>query len=101
MCERQADIPRSGPAAPGPHRQCPRPDRTAGRREDDDQATSLRATVTTDGQVAPALEQVIARLSLEPGVRDLHWHLEDEEAEHDRPRVLASSPTAGGRVRIP
>ncbi|MGW2649983.1 MgtC/SapB family protein [Streptomyces sp. NPDC001393] len=59
------------------------------RREDDDQATSLRATVTIPGQVAPALEQVIARLSLEPGVRDLHWHLEDEETEHDRPRVLA------------
>ncbi|MGW5250639.1 MgtC/SapB family protein [Streptomyces sp. NPDC004129] len=59
------------------------------RREDDDQATSLRATVTIGGQVAPALEQVIARLSLEPGVRDLHWHLEDEEAEHGRPRALA------------
>ncbi|MDT0469405.1 MgtC/SapB family protein [Streptomyces gibsoniae] len=59
------------------------------RREDNDQATSLRATVTIGGQVAPALEQIIARLSLEPGVRDLHWHLEDEEAEHGRPRVLA------------
>jgi hypothetical protein len=28
---------------------------------------------------APALEQVITRLSLEPGISNLHWHLEEEE----------------------
>ena len=50
------------------------------RRESDD-TTSLRATVSVDGDVATALEQVITRLSLEPGIRDLHWHLEDE-ADH-------------------
>ncbi|MBV9023734.1 MAG: MgtC/SapB family protein [Streptomycetaceae bacterium] len=61
------------------------------RREDDEQTTSLRATVSTTGEVATALEQVIARLSLEPGVRDLHWHLHDEqeEPEPDRHPVLA------------
>ncbi|MFF2658387.1 MgtC/SapB family protein [Kitasatospora sp. NPDC058032] len=51
------------------------------RRTDSGEITSLRATVAITGQVAPALEQVVTRLSLEPGVRDLHWHLEDE---HDR-----------------
>jgi len=57
------------------------------RREGD--ATSLRATVTVNGDAAAALEQVIARLSLEPGVNDLHWHLEDEESDRERPRTPA------------
>ncbi|WP_031071268.1 MgtC/SapB family protein [Streptomyces sp. NRRL WC-3742] len=48
------------------------------RRTDSGDATSVRATVAVTGQVAPALEQVVTRLSLEPGVRDLHWHLEGE-----------------------
>ncbi|AUG81526.1 membrane protein [Kitasatospora sp. MMS16-BH015] len=46
-----------------------------GTRED---TTSLRSTVAVTGDVTAALEQVVTRLSLEPGVRDLHWHLEDE-----------------------
>ncbi|WP_332262165.1 hypothetical protein [Kitasatospora mediocidica] len=44
--------------------------------------TSLRATVAISGDVAQSLEQVVARLSLEPGVTDLHWHLE-EDAEQE------------------
>lgn len=48
------------------------------RRTDSGDATSLRATVAVTGEVAPGLEQVVTRLSLEPGVRDLHWHLEGE-----------------------
>jgi putative Mg2+ transporter-C (MgtC) family protein len=54
------------------------------RREGED-TTSVRATIAVGGDVASALEPVIARLSLEPGVRDLHWHLEDETpaAEHE------------------
>ena len=46
-------------------------------REGEDTA-SLRATVTVDGEAGKALEQVVTRLSLEPGVRDLHWHLEED-----------------------
>ena len=46
------------------------------------EVTSLRATVAIGGDVAQALEQVISRLSLEPGVSDLHWHLEDD-TEHE------------------
>ncbi|MGW2872154.1 MgtC/SapB family protein, partial [Kitasatospora sp. NPDC001225] len=57
------------------------------RRTDNGDATSLRATVAITGQVAPALEQVVTRLSLEPGVRDLHWHLDDG-------RDAAGQPTA-------
>ncbi|MFV5996628.1 MgtC/SapB family protein [Streptomyces sp. NPDC056231] len=60
------------------------------RREDNGDTTSLRAAVAISGPVAPALEPVIARLSLEPGVHDLHWHLHDEPEPHpDRPRALA------------
>ncbi|GAA1983464.1 MgtC/SapB family protein [Kitasatospora viridis] len=47
------------------------------RREREDTA-SLRATVAITGDVAAALEQVVSRLSLEPGIQDLHWHLEEE-----------------------
>lgn len=50
------------------------------RRESED-TTSVRATVSVDGDVATALEQVITRLSLEPGIHDLHWHLENEETQ--------------------
>jgi putative Mg2+ transporter-C (MgtC) family protein len=38
--------------------------------------TSLKARVAVTGDPAHALEQLIARLSLEPGIRDLHWHLD-------------------------
>jgi len=44
------------------------------RREPDD-TTSLRAAVAVSGDPTHALEQLITRLSLEPGIRDLHWHL--------------------------
>ncbi|MEV7213297.1 MgtC/SapB family protein [Kitasatospora cineracea] len=47
------------------------------RRGREDTAV-LRATVAVTGRVDDGLEQVVSRLSLEPGVRDLHWHLEDE-----------------------
>ncbi|MGC9666196.1 MgtC/SapB family protein [Planosporangium sp. 12N6] len=43
------------------------------------ESVSLRATVTVSGDIAPALEPVIARLSLEPGIRDLHWHLDEDD----------------------
>ncbi|MGK4579536.1 MgtC/SapB family protein [Kitasatospora sp. HPMI-4] len=54
-------------------------------RREQGETTSLRATVAVTGDVTAALEQVVTRLSLEPGVRDLHWHLEDEHdrAEHE------------------
>ncbi|MFB7905837.1 MgtC/SapB family protein [Kitasatospora sp. NPDC056076] len=57
------------------------------RRTEQGDATSLRATVAITGQVAPALEQVVSRLSLEPGVRDLHWHLDDESDEPGSPAL--------------
>jgi putative Mg2+ transporter-C (MgtC) family protein len=57
------------------------------RREGE--TASLRAAVTINGDVAAALEQVISRLSLEPGVSDLHWHMDDEDSERERPRALA------------
>ncbi|GGU48173.1 MgtC/SapB family protein [Streptomyces violascens] len=55
----------------------------------DSGTTSLRATMTVSGDITRALEQVVARLSLEPGIQDLHWHLDsttdtDDTAGGDR-----------------
>ncbi|KOU38044.1 MgtC/SapB family protein [Streptomyces sp. WM6378] len=56
------------------------------RREDDD-TTELRAVVAVGGDPARALEQLIARLSLEPGIHDLHWHLDPTATEDERDAV--------------
>ncbi|MFB7631004.1 MgtC/SapB family protein [Streptomyces sp. NPDC056149] len=56
---------------------------------DAEDTTGIRATAAVSGDLAQALEQVIARLSLEPGVRDLHWHLDDPEVAAPAPRALA------------
>jgi putative Mg2+ transporter-C (MgtC) family protein len=56
-------------------------------RRGGDDTTSLRATMAVTGDVAAALELVVARLSLEPGVRDLHWHLEDELAHGEQESI--------------
>ncbi|MFD7341162.1 hypothetical protein ACFV98_35035 [Streptomyces violascens] len=53
----------------------------------DSGTTSLRATMAVSGETTRALEQVVARLSLEPGIQDLHWHLDSTTATDD---------TAGG-----
>ncbi|MFE9427855.1 MgtC/SapB family protein [Kitasatospora sp. NPDC006697] len=50
-------------------------------RREEDGTTRLRATIATSGDPARALEQVITRLSLEPGIRDLYWHLIAEPQE--------------------
>ncbi|WP_438484394.1 MgtC/SapB family protein [Streptomyces sp. S186] len=57
-------------------------------RRDAEDTTGIRAAVTVSGAPAQALEQVIARLSLEPDVRDLHWHLEEPELPAEQ-RALA------------
>ncbi|MGG2460363.1 MgtC/SapB family protein [Streptomyces sp. RGM 3693] len=57
-------------------------------RRDAEDTTSIRAAVTVSGNLAQALEQVIARLSLEPDVRDLHWHLDESEVAPEQ-RALA------------
>ncbi|GHE05007.1 MgtC/SapB family protein [Streptomyces alanosinicus] len=56
-------------------------------RRDEEGSTSLRAAVALNGDPARALEQLIARLSLEPGVRDLHWHLDDTSFDTEREAV--------------
>ncbi|MFD9822363.1 MgtC/SapB family protein [Streptomyces violascens] len=56
------------------------------RREVDD-TTELRAVVAVGGDPARALEQLITRLSLEPGIHDLHWHLDATPAEAERDAV--------------
>ncbi|UKY47748.1 MgtC/SapB family protein [Streptomyces inhibens] len=56
------------------------------RREDAD-TTGLQTVVAVTGNPAHALEQLIARMSLEPGIRDLHWHLDATPAEAERETV--------------
>lgn len=51
------------------------------RRDQEGESTTVLATIAISGDLAQALEPVIARLSLEPGVRDLHWHLAEETDE--------------------
>ncbi|WP_369228399.1 hypothetical protein AB5J52_40670 [Streptomyces sp. R39] len=48
-----------------------------------------RAAVSLGGDPARGLQQLIARLSLEPGVRDLHWHLDDTSLDAERETVAA------------
>ncbi|MFF4749632.1 MgtC/SapB family protein [Streptomyces sp. NPDC002514] len=50
---------------------------------DGEDTTALRAGVCVTGDPARSLERHIARLSLEPGVRDLHWHLDHSPLDTD------------------
>ncbi|MFD9789524.1 MgtC/SapB family protein [Streptomyces sp. NPDC059070] len=52
-------------------------------RREGDESTHLRATVVITGDVTGALELVVSRLSLEPDVRDLHWHVAHDDAEQE------------------
>lgn len=64
-------------------------------RRPDEEATHLEATVTLDGSPAAELEQLVTRLSLEKGVRDLHWHLaEPDDADEDTARSTRSTRSA-------
>ncbi|MEW2528644.1 MgtC/SapB family protein [Streptomyces sp. NPDC047071] len=56
------------------------------RRGEGGSTTALEAAVTLDGAPGADMEQLVTRLSLEPGVRDLHWHLadQDEQARAER-----------------
>ncbi|MFB6440043.1 hypothetical protein ACFCVY_25260 [Streptomyces sp. NPDC056411] len=56
-------------------------------RREADATTGLQTVVAVNGSPAHALEQLIARLSLEPGIRDLHWHLDAAPLEAEREAV--------------
>ncbi|WJV50358.1 MgtC/SapB family protein [Streptomyces flavofungini] len=60
------------------------------RRGEDDDSTALEAAVVLDGAPGADMEQLVTRLSLEPGVRDLHWHLadQDEQARAEREALV-------------
>jgi putative Mg2+ transporter-C (MgtC) family protein len=47
-------------------------------RTDDGTETRLTAYLLLSGDVAERLEQLVARLSLEPGIRTVHWRSTDE-----------------------
>ncbi|WP_194893046.1 MgtC/SapB family protein [Catenulispora pinisilvae] len=50
-------------------------------RADTQDATSLTAHLLLDGEATSRLEQLVARLSLEPGIHTVHWHKDDPEVE--------------------
>ncbi|EPH42032.1 MgtC/SapB family protein [Streptomyces aurantiacus] len=60
------------------------------RRGEDDGTTTLEAAVVIDGAPGADMEQLVSRLSLEPGVRDLHWHVadQDEQARAEREALV-------------
>lgn len=47
-------------------------------RADDGSETLLTAHLLVGGNAATLLEALVARLSLEPGIHDVHWHSADE-----------------------
>jgi putative Mg2+ transporter-C (MgtC) family protein len=57
-----------------------------------DDTTTLEAALTLEGNPASELEQLITRLSLEPGIRDLHWHVSDREEPAPAEPRPASAP---------
>ncbi|QDQ10107.1 MgtC/SapB family protein [Streptomyces spectabilis] len=59
------------------------------RRGEDGGTTALEAAVTLDGAPGADMEQLVTRLSLEPGVRDLHWHLTDRDDQARTERAAA------------
>ncbi|MER5883340.1 MgtC/SapB family protein [Streptomyces sp. NPDC001941] len=50
------------------------------RRVDDD-TTTLKAVLALGADPNPVMDAVIGRLSLEPGISDLHWHRTDQEEQ--------------------
>jgi putative Mg2+ transporter-C (MgtC) family protein len=58
-------------------------------RRDGDRTSGLQTAITLHGDPTRSLEQLIASLSLEPGVRDLHWHLDDTSHAAEREAAAA------------
>ncbi|MEV0439600.1 MgtC/SapB family protein [Streptomyces spectabilis] len=59
------------------------------RRGEGGGTTALEAAVTLDGAPGADMEQLVTRLSLEPGVHDLHWHLTDQDDRAGAERAAA------------
>jgi putative Mg2+ transporter-C (MgtC) family protein len=47
-------------------------------RADDSDDVRISARVLVDGDAQARLERLVARLGLEPGIRDVHWHAAEE-----------------------
>jgi putative Mg2+ transporter-C (MgtC) family protein len=67
-------------------------------RTDDGIQTRLTAHLLVGGDAAQLLEQLVARVSLEPGIRTVHWHSTDER---ELPSALAVPETGpGGETEV-
>jgi putative Mg2+ transporter-C (MgtC) family protein len=65
-------------------------------RADQDSATALTARLLLPGDAATRLEQLAARLSLEPGIHAVHWHAADDPAALPAPTLPADGPEDEG-----
>jgi putative Mg2+ transporter-C (MgtC) family protein len=54
-------------------------------RREDEHTTRLSASLAVSGNPVRSVEQLVTRLSLEPGVSDLHWHLDGEDQPAPEP----------------
>jgi putative Mg2+ transporter-C (MgtC) family protein len=61
-------------------------------RSDDGTQTRLIAHLLLSGDAATRLEQLVARLSLEPGIRAVHWHSADSPAALPLPAPAPDEP---------
>jgi putative Mg2+ transporter-C (MgtC) family protein len=59
----------------------------------DGSETSLNAHLLLAGDAATRLEQLVSRLSLEPGIHAVHWHAADDSAPVSIP-VAAEEPVS-------
>jgi len=62
-------------------------------RTDDGAETELTVHLLLNGNAAVHLEQLVARLSLEPGIHAVHWHTADDPSPLSVTPVLAADPT--------
>jgi putative Mg2+ transporter-C (MgtC) family protein len=51
---------------------------------DDSADTTLTAHLLVDGNAATRLEQLVGRLSLEPGIHAVHWHRTNDTERDNR-----------------
>lgn len=65
-------------------------------RTDDGSQTQLTAHLLVGGDAAARLEQLVARVSLEPGISAVHWHSADEPVPVPALTVPGEEPGSAG-----
>lgn len=58
--------------------------------------TRLDAQLLVSGDAATSLEKLVTRLSLEPGIRTVHWHTADDGTTLPLPVMAPATPVPTG-----